>query len=169
MAENPIERFFPITDGYRDRPLVHTPHVALLLDHRAGRRIPPDHDYIRLLRVRGEVRGEPRSREYLDSKVASLISVYESVRRHGYRSGWYRHRPIIVFETPLPPPSGTYRPLNWEIVDGHHRAAAVVAFEMEEVEVLLVRATRVEPYDWSVQVGCEDVWGAVESAGRPPP
>lgn len=157
-AENPIDRFFPLDAGSRDRRLCHTPHVALLKEFVRAGRVSPENDYVRLMRVRARLQGRLRSEEFLRRKVERLVTVFNSIRRRGYRRGLTWREPITVFETPMPPPSATYQPRNWEIFDGHHRAAALEVLGVREAQVLILRAVEVEPYPWDIHIPWREEW-----------
>ena len=58
----------------------------------------------------------------------------------------------------MAPPSATYKPRNWEIFDGHHRAAALSVLGEREVKVLVLRAVEVEPYPWDIDISWREEW-----------
>jgi hypothetical protein len=157
-AENPIERFFPVVNGVRDRRICHMPHVALMREYGRTGKIPADSDYAQLLRVRARLQGRRRDSAFVDRKVRSLLRVYDSIKRRGYRRGIYWRQVVSVFEFPLMPARPAYRPQNWEVFDGHHRAAALAALNVPEVNVLVVRAIPVTPYDWREDLRWQEEW-----------
>jgi hypothetical protein len=157
-AENPIERFFPLTEGIRDRRLVHTPHVALLKAYSDQGSVPSHSDYVRLMRVRARLQGRQRDEEFYRLKVDRLIAVFNSIRQRGYRGGRSWRHPVTVFQHPLAPVSAGYEPKNWEIFDGHHRAAVLASLGIKKVKVLVLRAMKVEPYDWTIDIPWQEGW-----------
>ena len=121
---NPIERFLPVVDGKRDRRIRNTPHHELLRHYKeTGERLYT-HDYARLAAVRAALQGKRRSDEFLRGKVDAVCDLFESMKEHGYCGGPFRDELISVFESPIYPPGLDYEPLNFEILGGHHRAAA---------------------------------------------
>lgn len=159
-AENPIDRFFPLVNGFRDRRLRHTPHSDVLRAYDDTGVAPEESDYVRLMRVRARLQGRTRSEEFLQEKVRRLIAVFNSIRTRGYRAGLAWRQPITVFEKPLAPPSSTYEPRNWEVFDGHHRAAALSVLGAEKVQVLVLRSVEVEPYSWDMDIPWREEWWA---------
>ena len=157
-AENPIDRFFPVVNGIRDRRLANTPHVDLLRTYLKNGSVPAENDYVRMMRVRARLQGRSRSQEFLDQKVERLLGVFKSIRHRGYRAGLTWREPIMVFETPVTPPTDYYRPLNWEIADGHHRAAALTVLGIAQVKVLILRVLPVDSYDWAIDIPWRGEW-----------
>ena len=148
-AVNPIERFFPMVDGRQDRRIGHTPHAALLTRYVATGRVDYDNDYTRLIVARARLQGRKRGEDFLRRKVDSLIKTFVSIRDKGYLARGYRRYPIAVFERPIHPPVPGYVPLDWEIFDGHHRAAAVAVLAQQTTRVLVIRSEPVGSFDWS--------------------
>jgi hypothetical protein len=151
-AVNPIERFFPIVDGRQDRRILHTPHAALLSRYRETGRVDYDNDYTKLILARARLQGRQRGEEFLRQKVDTLIATFDSIREKGYLARGYRRCPISVFERPIHPPLPGYVPLDWEIFDGHHRAAAVAVLGLPTARVLVIHAQPVAAFDWTEQV-----------------
>lgn len=151
-AVNPIERFFPLVEGKQDRRVRHAPHFALLRRYMATGEKSTDSDYARLLMARAKMQGRPRTIEYVRARVEALCATFDSIHARGYLAGRFRRSPITVFETPIHPPGPDYEPRNWEIMDGHHRAAALAALDAAEAAVLVVRAVRVEAYDMTEEI-----------------
>jgi hypothetical protein len=151
-AMNPIERFFPIVEGKQDRRVRHAPHYALLRRYMETGEKACDGDYARLLVARARMQGRPRSIDYVRSRVEALCATFDSIRGRGYLAGRFRRSPITVFETPIHPPGPDYEPRNWEIMDGHHRAAALAALGVPEARVLVVRAVKIEEYDLTEEI-----------------
>jgi len=147
-AVNPIERFFPIVDGRQDRRIRHTPHVALLTRYLQTGRADYDNDYTKLIVARARLQGRKRGDDFLRRKVDTLLSTFDSIRARGYLARGYRRYPIAVFERPIHPPLPGYVPLDWEIFDGHHRAAAVFVLGAPTVRVLVIRSEPVGTFDW---------------------
>ncbi len=144
---NPIERFFPIRDGRQDRRLCHTPHYQLLQEYHATGIRRYEHDYTRLILARARAQGRSLDDDFLRWKVDSLCSVFDSIRENGYLAGRYSRFPIVVFESSIHPPAGTYVPEKHEVFDGHHRAAAAALLELEKIRVFVIRPIRVQAYD----------------------
>jgi len=158
-AVNPIERFFPLVDGKQDRRVRHAPHFALLRRYLATGEKPADSDYARLLLARAKMQGRARTLDYVRARIDALCATLDSIRAHGYLAGRHRRSPITVFETPIHPPGPDYEPRNWEIMDGHHRAAALAALETDRAWVLVVRAVKVEEYDMTEEIPWDEaVW-----------
>ncbi|MFQ5844925.1 MAG: ParB N-terminal domain-containing protein [Planctomycetota bacterium] len=155
-AESPIERFFPLVGGKQDRRLRHTPHYRLLEQYRRTGRKPYAHDYTRLLVARARLRGTDPTPQFLRAKVDSLCATFDSIRRRGYLAGPHRRSPIVVFERPFHPPRPHYEPTNYEIFDGHHRAAAVCLLGLDPVRVLVLRAVRVGRYDFTEDISWDE-------------
>ncbi len=151
LITHPIDRFFPLVNGKQDRRIRHTPHCKLLKHYqRTGEKLY-DQDYTRLLAVRTYLGGRSYSKEYLHKKVDSFFELLKSIQEHGYMGGPFRRSPIVVFEKPIYPPDSVYEPLNYEMVGGHHRAAAAAVLGMDAVKVLVVRATKLRelnPSEW---------------------
>lgn len=165
-AVNPIERFFPIVDGVQDRRVRHTPHFALLETYRRTGRVDEENDYTRLIVARARMQGRTRDAAFLRRKVGALIATFESIRDRGYLAGGYRRYPVVVFERPIHPPLPGYEPRNWEIFDGHHRAASVAALGLPTVRVLVIRSLAVAPFDWTEDIPWDEaVWGLPAPAG----
>jgi len=151
-AVNPIERFFPVVDGRQDRRIRHTPHFALLARYRRTGQVDYDNDYTKLIVARARLQGRRRGEEFLRRKVDRLVATFDSIRDRGYLARGYRRFPIAVFARPIHPPLPDYAPLDWEIFDGHHRAAAVAALDIPTVRVLVIRSEPVAPFDWTEQI-----------------
>jgi len=166
-AVNPIERFFPVVDGRQDRRIRHTPHVALLTRYLQTGRADYDNDYTKLIVARARLQGRRRGEEFLRLKVDALLATFDSIRARGYLARGYRRYPIAVFERPIHPPVPGYVPLDWEIFDGHHRAAAVAVLGVPTVRVLVIRSEPVGSFDWREDVSWdESSWPAhATSAG----
>jgi hypothetical protein len=166
-AVNPIERFFPIVDGRQDRRIRHTPHVTLLTRYLESGQVDYDNDYTKLIVARAQLQGRTRGEEFLRRKVDALVATFDSIRARGYLARGYRRYPIVVFERPIHPPLPAYVPLDWEIFDGHHRAAAVFVLGIPNVRVLVIRSEPVAPFDWREDVSWdESSWPAhATSAG----
>jgi hypothetical protein len=151
-AVNPIERFFPMADGRQDRRIRHTPHFALLDHYRRTGRVDTDNDYVKLIVARARLQGRRRGEDFLRRKVDALVATFESIRDRGYLARGYRRFPIAVFERPIHPPRPGYVPLDWEIFDGHHRAAAVAVLDIPSVRVLVIRSEPVGSFDWTEDI-----------------
>jgi len=167
-AVNPIERFFPLLDGKQDRRVRHAPHFALLRRYAETGEMSTDSDYARLLLARAKMQGRPRTLAYVRGRVEALCATFDSIRARGYLAGRYRRSPITVFERPIHPPGPDYEPRNWEIMDGHHRAAALAALGAPRAKVLVVRAVKVEEYDMTEEIPWDEaLWPreVVEVAG----
>jgi hypothetical protein len=164
-AVNPIERFFPMTDGRQDRRIRHTPHFELLDRYRRTGHVDTDNDYTRLIVARARLQGRRRGEEFLRRKVDALVATFDSIRDRGYLARGYRRFPIAVFERPIHPPLPGYVPLDWEIFDGHHRAAAVAVLDIPSVRVLVIRSEPVGQFDWSEDVPWDEAsWPASASS-----
>jgi hypothetical protein len=166
-AVNPIERFFPLVDGRQDRRVRRTPHFALLDRYRRTGEVNYDNDYTRLIVARARLQGRQRGEEFLRRKVDALVRTFDSIRDKGYLARGFKRYPIVVFERPIHPPVPGYVPTDWEIFDGHHRAAAVAVLGIPEVRVLVIRSEPVGPFDWTEEVPWdESAWpGRAGSAG----
>jgi hypothetical protein len=151
-AVNPIERFFPIVDGRQDRRIRHTPHFALLERYLRTGELEYDNDYTRLIVARARLQGRRRGGDFLRLKVDALARTFDSIRERGYLARGYRRYPIAVFEHPIHPPVPGYVPQDWEIFDGHHRAAAVAALGVPTVRVLVIRSEPVGTFDWTEDI-----------------
>ncbi len=149
---NPIERFFPVVDGRQDRRIVHAPHFALLDAYRRTGRVDYENDYTKLIVARARLQGRKRGEDFLRRKVDALIATFKSIRDRGYLARGYRRYPIAVFERPIHPALPGYVPLDWEIFDGHHRAAAVAVLRVPTVRVLVIRSEPQGPYDWTEDI-----------------
>jgi hypothetical protein len=151
-AVNPIERFFPLTDGRQDRRIRHTPHFELLERYRRTGELDYDNGYTRLIVARARLQGRRRGEEFLRRKVDALARTFDSIRERGYLARGYRRYPIAVFEHPIHPPVPGYVPQDWEIFDGHHRAAAVAVLGVPTVRVLVIRSEPVGSFDWTEEI-----------------
>ena len=151
-AVNPIERFFPLVDGRQDRRVRHTPHFALLDRYRRTGQVDYDNDYTRMIVARARLQGLRRGEEFLRRKVDALVRTFDSIRGRGYLARGYRRYPIVVFEHSIHPPLPGYVPTDWEIFDGHHRAAAVAVLGIPAVRVLVIRSEPVSPFDWTEEI-----------------
>ena len=151
-AVNPIERFFPLVDGRQDRRVRHTPHFALLDRYRRTGTLDYDNGYTRLIVARARLQGRRRDAEFLRRKVDALARTFDSIRDRGYLARGHRRYPIVVFERPIHPPVPGYVPTDWEIFDGHHRAAAVAVLGLPTVRVLVIRAEPVSHFDWTEEI-----------------
>jgi hypothetical protein len=158
-AENPIERFFPLVNGVQDRRFCRLPHVELLRDHERGEALSLECDYARLLFVRARLQGRRRTADFVRGKMERLVTVYDSIKRDGYMKGRYWRYPILVSSRPIHPPTPGYEPRNFEVIDGHHRAAAVTCLGTERVRVLVAEPIQVAPFDWSYDIAWrEEFW-----------
>jgi hypothetical protein len=160
-AVNPIERFFPLADGRQDRRIRHTPHFELLERYRRTGELDYDNGYTRLIVARARLQGRRRGEEFLRRKVDALARTFDSIRARGYLARGYRRYPIAVFEHPIHPPVPGYVPQDWEIFDGHHRAAAVAVLGVPTVRVLVIRSEPVGGFDWTEEIPWdESAWPA---------
>lgn len=160
-AVNPIERFFPLVDGVQDRRIRHTPHFALLARYLQTGRVEYDNDYTKLIVARAKLQGRVRGEDFLRRKVDALIATFDSIRARGYLARGYGRYPIAVFARSIHPPLPGYVPTDWEIFDGHHRAAAVAVLDAPTVRVLVIRAEQVAPFDWTEDIPWdESTWPA---------
>jgi hypothetical protein len=151
-AVNPIERFFPTVNGRQDRRIRHTPHFAVLERYLRTGELDYDNDYTKLIVARARLQGRQRGEDFLRLKVDSLARTFDSIRARGYLARGYRRYPIAVFEHPIHPPVPGYVPQDWEIFDGHHRAAAVAALGVPKVRVLVIRSEPVGTFDWTEDI-----------------
>jgi len=148
VIANPVDRFFPLRDGHEDRRIAHLPHLAVLRHWEANAALPADSDYARLLRVRALVQNRRLTEEAIERRMAGLVQTCASIRRLGYLGAGHRHERIVVMTPSIHPATETYRPQDWEVFDGHHRAICVVHLGLTDVEVLLIRPIRVGSFDW---------------------
>ena len=158
VIANPVDRFFPLRDGHEDRRIAHLPHLAVLHHWEASGELPADSDYARLLRVRALLQNRRLTEETIERRMAGLVQTCASIRRLGYLGPGHRQERIVVMSPSIHPSTETYRPEDWEVFDGHHRAISVVHLGLTEVEVLLIRPIRVGGFDWRAEPLAESLW-----------
>jgi hypothetical protein len=137
--------------GRQDRR-IRTPALELLERYRRTGELDYDNGYTRLIVARARLQGRRRGEEFLRRKVDALARTFDSIRARGYLARGYRRYPIAVFEHPIHPPVPGYVPQDWEIFDGHHRAAAVAVLGLPTVRVLVIRSEPVTPFDWTEEI-----------------
>jgi len=134
-------------NGKENRKITQSPHYNLLAEYEAN----PDLDLTQTdyyqfamtyVKNFGRWFGKTNSAEVV-SHMREFLKLYEDIKLRGFD---YRNGKIIVFRTVHNaksidkhmrphPPTPTYVPEDYEIVEGHHRAAILAKLGIEKVDV----------------------------------
>jgi hypothetical protein len=139
-----LDAYFEQPDGPPDWRITNSMQFRLLEAQRRGE-LPADLSETDYWRWHDRLRGagidtEVRSDEWIAGKVRSLLDVHASIATGGYVYAglmtyvWVLEEPLIATRYGF-----DYHPDGLEIFDGHHRAAAAAAAELESLDVLVLR------------------------------
>jgi hypothetical protein len=136
-----------LKNGKEDRRIINTPHYKLLRAYEKNQLLDlRKTDYFAFAKKHLEHFGSwfAEKDEYgIIRHMRKFIALYDDVKKNGFL---YRRGRIIVYKTVKNvkkrdkygrphPPTETYVPKDYEIFEGHHRAAVLAALGYKEIEV----------------------------------
>ena len=151
MGKTNFDRIFLnqylMENGKENRKITNTPHYKLLRSYENNRLLDlKDTDYYKwaMTKVKYHKRFFGCDKEgCILNHMRRFLKLYDEVKDNGFK---YSRGKIIVFKSVHNykksdkygrphPPTETYVPEDYEIVEGHHRAAILAALGYEDIEV----------------------------------
>jgi hypothetical protein len=136
-----------LRNGKEDRKIKNTPHFKLLKQYEKDRNLDlRKTDYFLFAKKHlghfGNWFGETDD-EGIIRHIKGFLAIYDDIKNNGFS---YKRGKIIVYKTVIGvtnrdkygrphPPTKTYEPKDYEIFEGHHRAAILLALGYKEIEV----------------------------------
>jgi len=136
-----------IDNGMENRNIFNTPHYRLLCQYEKNQSLDLRHtDYYRFAKTHFDFFGRwfgHTTENGLIIHMKKFLQLYDEIGKKGFS---YSKGKIIVFKTVHGkvrrdrwgrphPPTKTYEPKDYEIFEGHHRAAILAKLGYDEIDV----------------------------------